>query len=44
MIKYVDLAWIETSNKSDAKRMESKLRQEYKRTHDGKRPIWDRQD
>jgi hypothetical protein len=44
MIDHVDLAWIETCGKGEAKRMEGDFRQRYKRAHGGKRPRWDRQD
>ena len=44
MIDHVELAWIETKNKADAKRMEKQFRQTYRATHSGRRPIWDRQD
>jgi hypothetical protein len=44
MIDHVEIAWIETRNKADAKQMEKQFRQDYRAGHDGRRQIWDRQD
>jgi hypothetical protein len=43
MINYVEVAWIETNNKTEAREMEKQFRQNYVANHDGRRPIWDRQ-
>jgi hypothetical protein len=42
MIEHVDISWIVTKDKATAKLMEGQFRESYKATHDGKRPIWDR--
>jgi len=44
MIDCAEVAWIETKDKAEAEGMEKRFRQQYKRAHDGRRPIWDRQD
>ena len=40
MIDRIELGWIETASDTEAKRMESEFRKEYKKTH-GRRPAWD---
>ena len=44
VIERVEVSWIETEDKAHAELMEKEFRQEYKRTHNGHRPVWDRQD
>lgn len=42
MIEYVELAWSETVDRSEASRKETVLRTAYKKANGGKRPLWDR--
>lgn len=42
-IECVEVAWVVAKDKAEAKRMETDFRREYKRTHGGQLPPWDRQ-
>ena len=41
MIGRVEIAWIETKDKAEAKLKETRFRKIYKANHEGQRPAWD---